>query len=110
MSAAQIQVVRATGIARRAHAQFACRISAQEVAIHSTGAHDLPGDGFHALIIKRRAALATEDMRVFMQVNVLGEHLAAQAVGQEGGFAVERATADGLHECPQQSSGQRCFE
>ena len=45
-------------------------------------------------------------MRVFCDVNVLGESSFAQTVEQKSAFAVERTAADGLHKTAQKAGGQ----
>ena len=102
--------MRAARIARGAHAQLARRIGAQKITLHAPGLDDLAGAGFHALVVKRRAAFALEHKRVFVNVDVLRENRLAQAVEQKRALAVERAAADGLHKAAQQPRRQRRLE
>jgi hypothetical protein len=102
----QCQVVRAARVARGLHAQLACRVAAEEIALHPPALHHLARLHAHAFVIKRRAALAAQDKRVFQNIDVLGKHHLAQRVEQKAALAVQRAPTDGLHKTAQQPGGQ----
>ena len=99
--------MRAAGVAGSFHAQLACRVAAQKVALHAARFHHLARLDPHAFIVKRRTALATFDKRVFKNVNVRRQHPFAQRIEQERTLAVQRTTADGLHKSAQQAGCQR---
>ena len=110
MARAEYQVVRAAGIARGAHAQFARGVAAQEVAHHAATLDHLAGAHAHAFVVKRRAAFAAAHKGVFKNIQMGREYALVKAVEQERAFAVQRTAADGLDKGTQQASSHGRLE
>ena len=106
----QVQIVRATRIARRLHAQLAGRVSRQEIALHHAILDDVAADGFHAFFVERRGTDAADHVRIFKDLHVRRQHLRAQGIVQESGLAVQGATRGRLHIGTQQTGRQRRLE
>ena len=58
-------------------------------------------------VIKRGAALAPLDKRVFQHIDVFGQNPFAQGVQQKTAAPVQSAPTEGLHQAAQQTAGQR---
>ena len=89
----QNQVVRTAGIGRALHAELACSVAVQEIALHHAFFYYRPRMGGHSFRIEIAAVQAARNVRFFAQIQMGRQNGFAQAVAQEAGLAVQRRAA-----------------
>ncbi|EEZ76613.1 hypothetical protein NEILACOT_03302 [Neisseria lactamica ATCC 23970] len=100
----QIKVVRAAGVARGLHTEFARTVTAEEIAFDNAVLNYEARCGSNAFRIKIAAAERAGDVRFFAQVKEIGQDLFPYAVDQEAALAVERAAGERTDEVSDQTS------
>ena len=110
MGGGQIEVVRDPRVAGGLHTELPRAVTAEEVAFDNAVFDDetrMRGDAFR---VEPAAAEGARNMRLFAQVDEIGQDFLTDAVHQETALAVERAAAERARQMADQAARHRRVE